>query len=418
MHQNFKKFLLLWSGELISAIGGGLTSFGLTVYVFSKTGSAASTALIALLAFLPNLLLGVPAGVLADRMDRRLLMMLGDGLSAIGLIYILICMVSGGAQVWQICLGVTVSSVFSSLMEPSYKATVSDLLTEEEYVKSSGLVSLAGSARYLISPFLAGLLLAVSDIKLLLMIDICTFVFTVITTDVVRHGMTEKKEKKATSFADDLRGGWKAVTGNQGLITLVAMAALMTFCMGAIQILSEPMILDFKSSKTLGIVETVCASGMLVTSILLGAKGMKKGIVKALCLSLSIAGLCMLGFGFRENLILIGISGFVFFMMIPVANSSLDYLVRINVSNELQGRAWGVIGFISQLGYVISYGVSGILADRIAGVRGISVGRGSAAVIMFSGVLLTLSAVLLYWIKNVRELEQGKQENVKTEYRF
>ena len=77
-----------------------------------------------------------------------------------------------------------------------------------------------------------------------------------------------------------------------------------------------------------------------------------------------------------------------------------------------------MIGFISQLGYVISYGVSGILADRIAGVRGISVGRGSAAVIMFSGVLLTLSAVLLYWIKNVRELEQGKQENVKTEYRF
>ena len=413
MNQNFKKFLLLWSGELISAIGGGLTSFGLTVYVFSKTGSAASTALIALLAFLPNLLLGVPAGVLADRMDRRLLMMLGDGLSAIGLIYILICMVSGGAQVWQICLGVTVSSVFSSLMEPSYKATVSDLLTKEEYVKASGLVSLAGSARYLISPFLAGILLAVSDIKLLLMIDICTFVFTVITTAVVRHGMTEKKERKEASFADDLRGGWKAVMDNKGLITLVAMAALMTFCMGAIQILSEPMILDFKSSKTLGIVETVCASGMLVTSILLGAKGMKKGIVKALCLSLSIAGLCMLGFGFRENLILIGISGFVFFMMIPVANSSLDYLVRTNVSNELQGRAWGVIGFISQLGYVVSYGVSGIFADRIAAISGISVGRGSAAVIMLSGVLLTLSAVLLYWIKNVRELEHGKQENVK-----
>ena len=133
MCKNFRKFMLLWSGELVSSIGGGLTSFGLTVFVFSRTGSAASTAMIALLAFLPNLLLGVPAGVLADRIDRRLLMMLGDGLSAIGLIYILICMLNGGAQMWQICLGVTVSSVFSSLMEPSYKATVSDLLTEEEY---------------------------------------------------------------------------------------------------------------------------------------------------------------------------------------------------------------------------------------------------------------------------------------------
>ena len=406
MSKNFKKFLLLWSGELISSIGGGLTSFGLTVYVFSLTGSAASTAVIALLAFLPNLLLGIPAGVLADRIDRRLMMMLGDGLSAIGLVYILICMLNGGAQMWQICLGITVSSVFSSLMDPSYKATVSDLLTKEEYVKASGLVSLAGSARYLISPFLAGLLLAVSDIKLLLVIDIFTFVITVITTAVVRRGMAQKKEIREASFAEDLRVGWKAVTSNKGLITLVAMAALMTFCMGAIQILSEPMILDFESSKILGIVETVCASGMLVTSILLGAKGMKNGIIKALCLSLGIAGICMLGFGIRENLIIIGISGFIFFMMIPIANSSLDYLVRTNISNELQGRAWGVIGFISQLGYVISYGLSGIFADNIAKVYGIRVGRGSAAVIMLSGALLTLSAVLLYCFKNVRALER------------
>lgn len=67
---NYKKFLLLWSGEFISSIGGGLTSFGLSVYVFQKTGSAASMAVVALLAFLPVLLLSPVAGVLADRYDR------------------------------------------------------------------------------------------------------------------------------------------------------------------------------------------------------------------------------------------------------------------------------------------------------------------------------------------------------------
>ena len=72
--KNFRKFLLLWSGELISSIGGGLTSFGLGVYIFRQTGSVASMALITLLGFLPTLLLSVPAGVLADRYDRRLLM--------------------------------------------------------------------------------------------------------------------------------------------------------------------------------------------------------------------------------------------------------------------------------------------------------------------------------------------------------
>lgn len=144
--------MLLWAGELISAVGGGLTSFGLGVYVFRQTGSAASMALVTLLAFLPILLLSIPAGVLADRYDRRLLMMLGNGCSALGILYILLCMMWGEAALWQICTGVFISSTFSALLEPSYRATVTDLLTKEEYSKASGLVSLAGSARYLISP--------------------------------------------------------------------------------------------------------------------------------------------------------------------------------------------------------------------------------------------------------------------------
>ena len=62
MRKNFQKFMLLWFGELVSSIGSGLTSFGLGVYVFRQTGSAADMALVTLLAFLPTLLLSVPAG--------------------------------------------------------------------------------------------------------------------------------------------------------------------------------------------------------------------------------------------------------------------------------------------------------------------------------------------------------------------
>lgn len=86
--KRFGKFLLLWSGELICAIGSGLTSFGLGIYILQETGSAADMSLVTLFAFLPTLLLSVPAGVLADRIDRRLLMMAGDGLSALGILYI------------------------------------------------------------------------------------------------------------------------------------------------------------------------------------------------------------------------------------------------------------------------------------------------------------------------------------------
>ena len=135
----FGKFLLLWTGELISSVGGGLTAFGLGVYIFNQTGSAAGMALVTLLGFLPTLLFSVPAGVLADRYDRRLLMMVGDGFSALGILYILVCMMRGEAVLWQICAGVFVSAAFSALLEPAFRATITDLLTKEEFSKAFSL---------------------------------------------------------------------------------------------------------------------------------------------------------------------------------------------------------------------------------------------------------------------------------------
>lgn len=403
---NFSKFMLLWSGEFISAIGSGLTSFGLSVYVFRQTGSAASMGLVTLLAFLPTLLFSVPAGVLADKYDRRLLMMIGDGFSALGIVYILICMLQGEAKLYQICVGVFVSAVFSSLLEPSYRATVTDLLTKEEYSKASGLVSIAGSARYLISPVLAGILLAVSDIRLLFVIDISTFILTVISTAVVRKGIATKETENQSGFFQSLTEGWRAIADRRGVLLLILVSSVMTCFMGAIQILSEPLILDFADSITLGAAQTICACGMLVSGLFLGMRGIKKGYVKVLAISLFLTGITMIGFGIRENIYIICLFGFLFFATLPFANNCLDYLVRTNIPDELQGRAWGVIGFLSQIGYVVAYGLAGVAADGIASKLQIGVGRGAAGVVMTAGVLLSLTALFLYPIKSIRALER------------
>ncbi len=404
---NFPKFLLLWTGSLISSVGGGLTSFGLGVYVFQQTGSAAGMALVTLLAFLPTLLLSVPAGVLADRYDRRVLMMIGDGFSAFGILYILICMLRGQADLTQICVGVFVSAVFSSLLEPSYRATVTDLLTREEYSKASGLVSLAGSARYLISPVLAGILLTVSDIRLLLVIDICTFFVTVTSTAVVKRGLVSKPAEERETFAESMRQGWEAVHSRKGVFLLILLSSALTCFMGAFQILAEPLILAFQSSAALGVGETICASGMLVSSLLLGIRGLKKGYAGVLSNSLMVAGLSMAAFGIWENMYPICVFGFLFFAMLPFANNCLDYLVRTNIPDELQGRAWGFIGFLSQIGYVVAYGTAGALADLLGRRSGLGVGRGAAFVVMGAGVLLAVMAFAIRFIRWIRDLEKG-----------
>ena len=401
----FGKFILLWTGELISSVGGGLTAFGLGVYIFNRTGSAAGMALVTLLGFLPTLLFSVPAGVLADRYDRRLLMMVGDGFSALGILYILVCMMRGEAVLWQICTGVFVSAAFSALLEPAFRATITDLLTEEEYSRAAGLVSLAGSARYLFSPILAGFLLSIRDVKLLLVIDICTFFPTVICAAAVRRSIAVRTVLKHEPFFKSMKDGWDAVHGNNGVFTLVMLSSAVTMFMGMFQILAEPLILSFQDAQTLGMAETVCALGMLATGLILGVRGIRRKHVRVLVLSFAAAGLCMTGFGIFENMLPICIFGFGFFAALPFANNCLDYLVRTNIDDEVQGRAWGMIGFLSQMGYVIAYAVSGVAADQFGEWMRIGVGRGAAAVVRIAGICLILVAVLCALSASVRGLE-------------
>lgn len=418
----FGKFMLLWSGQLVSAIGSGLSSFGLGVYVYGATGKASAVALVTLLAFMPSLLLSAVSGVLADRYDRRLLMVLGDSLSALGVAFILVCMLRGEAQLWQICAGVAISSVFSSLLEPAYKATVTDLLTPEQYTKASGLVQVAGSSKYLISPIVAGFLLTVADIKLLLILDICTFFVTVASTLVVRSGLASRASDSAASFIREFKEGWAAVSEKRGVLVLVMMTSVITFFLGFIQTLSTPLVLAFSDSAALGTMETVAASGMLVTSVIVGILPIKKGYVKLLSLSLFCAGLGMAAFGMRESIVWICLSGFFFFAMLPFANASLDFLTRSNIENSKQGRAWGLIGVISQLGYVAAYALSGVLADYVfnpllidggalAGsvgrIIGTGSGRGTGFLIIVAGGLLCLTSILLYQVPSVKKLEAG-----------
>ena len=407
MSTGFRKFFLLWAGGLISSIGSGLTSFGLGVYVFRQTGSAAGMALVTLLGFFPTLLLSVPAGVLADRFDRRLLMMIGDGCSGLGILYILICMKSGGASLAQICAGVFVSAVFSSLLEPAYRSTITDLLSKEEFSRAGGLVSLTGSARYLLSPIIAGFLLAVYDISLLLVIDICTFFVTIAATAIVRKRIASKVSEANKSFSDSIREGWEAVHNSRGVFLLVMVSSMITLFMGILQILVEPMVLSFADAKTLGITETVCACGMLASGLVLSIFGIKKGYVRILRISFFLAGIFMAGIALFENILPVCIFGFLFFAMLPFANNCMDYLARTNIPDELQGRAWGFIGFLSQLGYVVAYAVSGSAADGLGSITGQGVGRGAALMILLSGGLLSITALTLLRHSGIKGLEDN-----------
>ena len=157
----YSKFIYIWIGQFFSIIGTGLTIFSLGVFVSQLTNTASNYVFILMCAFLPPFLLKPYGGILADRYDRRLMMVMGDLGASFGLLFIFIMMLRGNIQLWHIYFGIATSSIFSAFQDPAYKALITDILSKEQYSKASGLMQLASSAQYLISPFLAGILLKI-----------------------------------------------------------------------------------------------------------------------------------------------------------------------------------------------------------------------------------------------------------------
>lgn len=416
-----KKFMAIWAGEFISNIGSGMTAFALAVYVYQITGSVTWVSAVTLLAFLPTILLNPLGGILADRFDRRLLMICGDLFSAFGLIYILISIQTGSSQIAPILIGVTLNAVFVSLLDPSYKATITDVLTEEEYAKASGLVQIAGNAKYLISPALAGLLLGFADIRLILIIDICTIFVTVFAVAFVRKSIQKTEVKKAKlNIVQDLKEGIKVIGGTKGVSALIVLMTFMCFFIGFIQTLMVPMILPLSDAKTVGMLESISAVGMLAGSIIIGFKGIKKHYTRILTVSLALCGCFMAMTGVSTRIVFILTACILFFATLPFVNTCADVLIRISIPNEIQGRVWGLVSLLTQIGYVIAYAVCGVLADHLfepllqeggglAGSIGVMIGvgqgRGIGLMLILAGIIMALSALVLGSNKNIKAIQ-------------
>lgn len=422
----FSKFLLVWFGQLISNIGSGLTAFTLGILVFQQTQSATSYSMVIFCSFMPSLLLKPVGGVLADRFDRRLMMIIGDAGSALGLVFILSFLLSGNLEVWHIYVGAAISSIFGALHNPAYKASVTDFVSEEKYTQASGLMQLASTSQFLVSPVLAGVLISIMDISYILVIDIMSFVIAALLVVWVRNNQLlvkqQGQEQAKLHFWTEIKEGMQTITVNKGIVVLITLTSVLCFYIGFLQTLLAPMMLHFTDPKTYGIALSLCASGLLVSSLLISIFGGIKKHVATMTVCLVFVGLFYSFIGISTNVYVIIASGFLFFFALAFVQTSLEVLIRQNIDNNVQGRVWSLISVATQLGYPIAYALSGVLADRVfnpllleggwlaksvGSIIGTGPGRGIGFMFIVFGVLIVFLSLVTGRSKVIKELESN-----------
>ena len=130
-------FALVWIGQIVSVLASGMTTFAMTIYMYQQTRSATAMAFVQVAYITPFLLVSPIAGVMVDRYNRKLMMMVSDIAGGTATLILLILYSSGHLQYWHIYLASAVAGLGTAFQWPAYSAAISVMIPKEQYGRAN-----------------------------------------------------------------------------------------------------------------------------------------------------------------------------------------------------------------------------------------------------------------------------------------
>ncbi|MBI2331910.1 MAG: MFS transporter, partial [Chloroflexi bacterium] len=347
--KDMKTFFTIWGGQLISLLGSGLTQFALGVWIYDQTKQATPFAITVLLGAIPRTLLLPIAGSVADRINRRAIMIAADTLSAVLTLFIFILLGTGSLQLWHIYIISVLSSVLSAFQEPAYTASISMIVPKEKLGSANGMVQMGQAITTVLTPVMAGALFVFIGFNGIIMIDFVTFFFAVGALLLVRIPQPERApEHKDKNVWQDMAFGWHYLRERKGLFGLLLYYAMVNFLLNWSAVLLIPMVLSRFTADVLGLIQTVMGVGMLAGSIIMSAWGGAKRRIPAAIgfIILGVTGFVIAGL--QPNPWVIGAGIFLLMFSVPLASGNSQVVFQTKVARDIQGRVFSVRSAISQ----------------------------------------------------------------------
>lgn len=417
-------FTIVWAGQLVSMLGSGLSNFGLVVWLYERTQAATPYALAFLTATLPGILLAPLAGHLADRKNRKAIIMLADTGNALVTLGILLLVATQRLEPWMVYVITFLSSSFGTFQEPAWSAAVPTIVPKEELGRANGLSGVSQALSTLLPPILAGILFNRIGLTGLVAIDFMTYfaaVGTMAFVKIPRVKATESPDGKE-SFLSDVAFGFRYLARKKGLLGLVFYFATANFCLNFAMVLLGPMILPASGSAGLGVAQTAFGAGALVAGLIVAVwGGPKKARVPFVMASLFVSALGLIVAGLRPALALQSAGLFILLFAIQMANAAPIFQTKIEAG--AQGRTRAARSMIAMSLMPVASLTAGPLADRVFGpallpggslapglvgrLMGTGAGRGSGLMFVLAGILLILATLAAWLMPDVRRIEEN-----------
>ena len=420
-------FIIVWLGQIVSVLASSMSQFGLTLWMYQQTQSATAMGLMQVFFVTPFLLMSPVAGVMVDRYNRKIMMMVSDLAAVLATSGVFVLILTGRLQFWHLYVAAAVNGIGNTFQWPAYSAAISTMIPKAQLVRVNGMMSLIEAGPGVVAPLLAGALLPVIGLKGILGIDVATFFLAIGTLAFVhipRPQATEEGKRSQGNFLKEAAYGFRYIFARPSLLGLQIIFFFGNLFAGIAFTVIPPMILAKTNQNSLifGTVQTAGAIGVVLGGLIMSAWGGFKRRVHGVLLGWTycgIIGTAILGLNYGLPLWIIGmvLGG----LSMPLINSSNQAIWQSKVAPDLQGRVFSARRLIAWFANPISPIIGGTLADFVlepamrsasplssmfGWLVGTGPGTGMGLLQIFCGTAMALVGVAGYFIPRIRNVEQ------------
>ncbi len=368
IHQ-LKSYLLLWGTQALSALGSGMTSYALVLWLYLKNGSALETAFLSVCSYAPYVVMSIFAGALSDRWNKKLTMLVCDLLAAASTVAVFLLIKADALSAWHLYILNALNGLMNTIQQPASEVAATILIPKEYYQKTSGLRSFSQSLNSILTPILATALFAFGGIDSVIAFDLVTFAvaFAVLLLMIKIPEDMGSKQARERLF-DSARQGLAWLKKNPLILTLILYLACINLVASVYDAALPAMILSKPNGgeTVLGIVNTAVGLATLAGSVIVTFLPTPKNRVKVISLTLLLSMSSenfLLAFGKTPVVWCIGaVLGWI---AIPLMNANLDVIYRSSIPLDMQGRVYSCRNTLQFFTIPIGFLLGGVLVDKV-----------------------------------------------------